>query len=454
MAAALQLGWAGDRIAKTDDAGSDCFDKIGGLPSLPRVSQDFPFGCCPPPELARCRACGSDMYLIVQFCAPLPDSPERTLHVLACNRRQCMQSPGSWRVLRGIVVRKNVAVKSPHSFIGKNENSKKSEDGSWASVASKANAASHTSSSTVPFVADSLSATGFGAFGEDDEDMDDAMDEIERLLNERDKKKQDKPPRAVGPTPTPALFEDPILAADLEIESETPNIVNNVVDPPAPVPKQSPRDEANGGWSQVSAFPSYYLEFSEDQSEGAGSSKKQHAHEMKLLEGYQRAAESAETEDGGGEWAAEEYEKSRPKYYNKGFKRFQKIVTENPEQCMRYHYNGTPLFFATDAVSESLTKTGPPRCTFCNAPRIFEFQLMPALLALLPTEAYAKRVERAERAAAGEDANDFVSRFARGMEFGTVLAFVCSRDCGGAGENEGDMVFVEEYAGVQLEALA
>ena len=70
-----------------------------------------------------------------------------------------------------------------------------------------------------------------------------------------------------------------------------------------------------------------------------------------------------------------------------------------------------------------------PRCPNCNAPRVFELQLVPQAIAELEVE---------------EEGME-------GMEWGTVILGVCERDCGERGVAGGEVGWVEEWVGVQWE---
>lgn len=60
------------------------------------------------------------------------------------------------------------------------------------------------------------------------------------------------------------------------------------------------------------------------------------------------------------------------------FQRFVRVTKRAPKQVVRYSRGGKPLWVSDNEVPESV-----PNCDFCGGPRIFEFQLMPQLLASL-----------------------------------------------------------------------
>ena len=129
---------------------------------------------------------------------------------------------------------------------------------------------------------------------------------------------------------------------------------------------------------------------------------------------------------------------------DKAFMKFSTRLAHNPEQVLRYEFRGTPLLSSyTDLVGKFLhsehaagrvTTTGGasrmPRCEYCGAERVFEFQLVPHAIAIL------------------EDGAEVVDS---GMEWSTIIMGVCAKDC--APETIGQTGWREEWAGVQWEDM-
>lgn len=114
------------------------------------------------------------------------------------------------------------------------------------------------------------------------------------------------------------------------------------------------------------------------------------------------------------------------------FQKFADRLSQNPEQVIRYEFGGQPLLYSkTDAVGGSVSGGKVPRCGACGRGRTFEVQLTPN--AILELE--------------GDDLS------LDGMEWGTVLVFVCEGDCSPRGVGVGETGYVEEWAGVQWEEL-
>ncbi|KAI9203478.1 programmed cell death protein 2 [Polychytrium aggregatum] len=285
--------------------------------------------------------------------------------------------------------------------------------------------------------------------------------------------------------PSPAaedVPEAPLHVADSDVKSD------GEYSQPEPHGPQLSIEELRERWQHPRPFPACYLEFAHE-SQG----EQNYDYEMFLLAQYRKSEECSELDDalllqsmekeglldasegagGGGGWGGEAYEKMKgPKGFNKAFKKFIKIVAEEPEQCIRYGFQGDPLYYSNDETWSKLTKEGPPPCPKCKEPRTFEFQLMPAILSVLPTERFAtehldttvgagpkaKDPKAASRAPDRPDLDAFLSQYALGMEWGTVLIFSCSKDCDGfdhAKDDEcsGRVAFFEEHIVVQRESI-
>lgn len=140
-------------------------------------------------------------------------------------------------------------------------------------------------------------------------------------------------------------------------------------------------------------------------------------HALRLLKDYEKqekpVMEDLQSCDGEGE----KYEKSEFQKKDNAFHKFLKKISLCHEQILRYSWNGSPLYMISpDAASQ------PPSCLRCGAQRVFEFQLMPALVAMLQGSK-----------------TDLL------LEFGTILIFTCERSCW----EDGDEIPFQEFCIVQ-----
>lgn len=143
------------------------------------------------------------------------------------------------------------------------------------------------------------------------------------------------------------------------------------------------------------------------------------------------------------------------------FQQFADILAQNPEQVLRYHFNGKPLLTRreddvgkafsqaekivdTDAgQSLSITLNGRaespgsrlPACSYCGARCVFEYQLTPGAITVL------------------EEEEDLATLLEEGMDWGTVVVASCERDCVDAGVREGSTTYKEQWVGVQWEEV-
>lgn len=151
---------------------------------------------------------------------------------------------------------------------------------------------------------------------------------------------------------------------------------------------------------------------------------------------------------GGGKEDKEVFESS----IDKTFQKFADRLGQNPEQVLRYEFKGKPLLYSdADAVGKFLAShsenaassntkvttagsksgSGLPRCQNCGADRVFEVQLTPH--AITELEAEDMSVD--------------------GMEWGTIILGVCSKDCKPRDIEEGEVGYIEEWVGVQWEEM-
>lgn len=139
---------------------------------------------------------------------------------------------------------------------------------------------------------------------------------------------------------------------------------------------------------------------------------------------------------------------------DKTFQRFADRLEQNPEQVLRYEFNGQPLLYSRkDDVGKLLTFAQEndkskvhvgsgaegqqsisrlPKCENCGAGRVFELQLTPHAITELEM---------------GQVSID-------GMDWGSIILCVCSMDCLERNRQHGEIGYVEEWVGVQWEELA
>lgn len=143
------------------------------------------------------------------------------------------------------------------------------------------------------------------------------------------------------------------------------------------------------------------------------------------------------------EWSGEQYEKFRAPGTDKSFNRFQKRVSHYPRQCVRYAVSAgqTPLLYHDIDLASAVTKL--PACSRCKqACNHFDLQLMPAILAFLPTES----AEHIRHIPENKKSNN--PMVSDGMEWGSVMVYSCGALCGVADK---DGQIAEGNVMIQLE---
>ncbi|KAK4549057.1 hypothetical protein LTR36_007513 [Oleoguttula mirabilis] len=408
VATTVLLGYA------SKEPTSDSFSQLGGHPAW------LDDKIAPAGSLAKCKTCNGMMSLLLQLHGDLPErfpGHERRLYLWACKRKACRRKEGSVRGFRATRVDRAHAAAA------------------LSSTKQASTGASPSSGNGNAIPAMNLGETLFGA----------------------------KPPLPAqfNPFATPALSSaatNPFANASSlaakpaqkpvpsEPLAETFAQKARITSPPPTAPPDKPSLGPQEPWPEQSAFPepypSYYVdadtEYLEPDSQDIPASAR-----------LDRNATNGE----GSSNAAEEkaaFESSM----DKTFQRFADRLAQNPEQVLRYEFDGQPLLYSkTDAVGKLLlpahehantkvqlarrteggnTGSRIPKCTNCGAARVFELQLTPHLITEL--EADELNIE--------------------GMDWGTILLGVCGADCQESGKAGDEVGYVEEWARVQWEEMA
>ena len=366
------------------------------------------------------------MSLLLELNGDLPEhfpGHERRLYIWTCRRKTCRRKEGSVRGVRGVRIAKGVAKSAP----AKVEKQEIKQEGKpqpkigeslfgvkhGGSASTPANPFSNPFSSK-PNGANPFSQSGstnpFGAStptpAVQATQLEKKEDEASTTLPETFAAKarisasslsEKQPPRPHEPWPADSAFPAPFPHYQLDAEYETLDAPST---PSIPVNARMDID-----------------------TEGSGS--------------------------GGGKEDKEVFESSM----DRTFQKFADRVGENAEQVLRYEFRGKPLLYSDkDAVGKLLgphsengassnakvttvgsrSGSGYPRCQTCGADRVFEVQLTPHAITELEAE---------------EMSID-------GMEWGTIIMAVCSKDCKPNDVAEGEVGYVEEWVGVQWEEIA
>ncbi|GIZ47740.1 hypothetical protein CKM354_001082500 [Cercospora kikuchii] len=383
----------------------DDFSQLGGHP-IWLDGKSVPDGA-----LAKCRVCNGLMNLLLQLNADLPDrfaGHERRLYVWACRRKACRRKDGS---VRGFRATRQTAVKAVPATAGTTKGDKSAPAPQPATNLGDTLFGVNTTSSAQanPFAAPGISSSANA----------NPFASASSLAA--------KPPqKPAEPTPSESLpqtfAEKARLASPTEFESTQP------IGPPQPWPETSAFPEP---------YPTYYIDADKEYIEATPAND---------IPQNVRVDNGEGSSAGGEKDVKDAFESSM----DKTFQKFADRLSQNPEQVLRYEYDGQPLLYSKkDAVGKLLDPNPSQgkdakvkvaeggnggkisRCTNCGAERVFELQLTPHAI----TELEAEEL--------GLD----------GMDWGTILLGTCSKDCQARGKKEGEVGYIEEWVGVQWEEL-
>jgi len=109
---------------------------------------------------------------------------------------------------------------------------------------------------------------------------------------------------------------------------------------------------------------------------------------------------------------------------DKQFQKFKEIINRDPEQVLRYHYGGSPLWVSTEhqANPEDI-----PYCS-CGAKRLYEFQILPQLLNYLNLD----------------------SINGKSIDFGTLAVYTCADNCPASTKYSAEFIWKQDFSDVNV----
>ncbi|OAL46022.1 hypothetical protein IQ07DRAFT_603432 [Pyrenochaeta sp. DS3sAY3a] len=397
-------------------------DAISHLGSAPNWIDDK---TAPSGALAKCKVCNGLLTLLLELNGDLPDhfpGHERRLYIWACRRKTCRRKVGSVRGIRGVRIAKGAGVKNtstkPQQKIVKQVEKPQPKIGeSLFGVNNSASTSAPANPFANPFSSKSNAQAPANPFSS-------------------------KLATAATPIPTIQATPPPTEQVD-EASTVLPETFASKVRLSSPPPSEQPL-RPHEPWPAESAFDAPYPHYSLD----AEYETLDAPSTPEIPENVRMDLDTETGESGGGKEDKEVYESS----LDKTFQKFADRVGENAEQVLRYEFKGKPLLYSdNDAVGKLLahhSENGPssnakvtttgskggggmPRCQNCGAERVFEVQLTPH--AITELEADEMTID--------------------GMEWGTIIMAVCTKDCKPSDVSEGEVGYVEEWVGVQWEEV-
>ncbi|KAK4496996.1 hypothetical protein PRZ48_011445 [Zasmidium cellare] len=391
--------------ASKEPTGDD-FSQLGGHPTW-LDEKTAPSG-----SLAKCRVCNGVMNLLLQINGDLPErfpGHERRLYLWACRKKTCRRKEGSVRAFRA--TRQTTVQQRPAEKVEEKSQPKEPAQPATNLGETLFGVKPATNSQANPFAPGSsngTSANPFSANGTSSNPFSSASSLAA------------KPPQQPVPDEAETLPET--FAQKARITDAPP--------PQTPTPSKTPSEP----WPTPSTFPTPFPTYHLDADTEYIDSTPTTAPSNMQIDGSSGGADDKTL-----------FESTM----DKTFQRFADRLAQNPEQVLRYDFEGQPLLYAKgDQVGKLFGEVGQegngkvrttggggakiPRCANCGAGRVFELQLTPHLI----TELEAEEM--------GID----------GMDWGTILLGVCGRDCQEGGKGSGEVGYVEEWVGVQWEELA
>ncbi len=336
-----------------------------------------------------------------------------------CRRRTCRRKEGSVRALRGV---KHTRVEQKGSQTAKESQPtavgpESARPGLGDSLFRTTSNSTSNKSSANPFAAPASGNTNSNPFSKPH----DSLPPLSSLAA--------KPPQRPSTEDLPETFAS---KAKISTPSPSPS--------PSTSPAQAPA--AKEPWPPQDAFPPAYPCYYLDADYETLDALPEPAIPTPTIDVDEGGSSNAG--GGGGKEDKDAFEST----IDRTFQRFADRLAQNPLQVLRYEFRGTPLLYSkTDAVGKRLAPhhgneggkvtnstgggSGMPNCTSCGAARVFELQLTPQAIAELEVDEMGLE----------------------GMEWGTIIVGVCSRDCQASGVGHGAVGYVEEWVGVQWEEV-
>ncbi|KAK1527177.1 T-complex protein 1 [Colletotrichum costaricense] len=390
------------------DADDDTISRLGGQPEW--LNPEQPASAA----LARCQVCNEIMVQLLQLNGELPEKfpgHERRLYVFACRKSTCRRKQGSIRAVRGVKVSNEAqaaaakkAEAKPQKKVGEKEEPKKdvSSGLGTALFGGGSGAANPFGGNANPFsTGASSSSSPFGTAAPSNPFS--------------------NPAAADEPTQKKEEAKDPAESLPKTF-AETLNL-NNPQTPSGPPPPPEPWPAAD---ALPKPYPISYLADAEFET-----------LDPEPMPVPQNARMEVDTEGGSGAGGGGDMKDVFESSMDAAFQKFADRMEQNPEQCIRYEFNGTPLLYSkADAVGAKLGAAagsgGMTRCGNCGARRVFEVQMTPHAITELEAEELSLE----------------------GMDWGTIIVGVCEADCQQRGVEVGEAGYLEEWCGVQWEELS
>ncbi|KAI0886998.1 programmed cell death protein 2 [Annulohypoxylon maeteangense] len=415
------------------DPGDETISRLGGRPEW--LDESSP----PSAALARCNICKDLMVLLLQLDGELPErfpGHERRLYVFSCRRKSCRRREGSIRTLRSVRIAPSSTVSNVSAKATKDKKDEKPKPKEEAPKSQPPSNLGETLFGAKTMGSPSGSANPFSTTVSSSGNSNPFASPINPFSS------SPAPPKETKPEPEPEP-ESEFASQSLTTKTTTADEIKDLpktfaetlsLNNPQTQAPSTPPEPWPAAAQQPSPYPISYL--SEADYETLDPTP------APIPQNTRMDIDSTDNSKGGKE-DREVFESTM----DTTFQKFADRLSQNPEQAIRYEFGGQPLLYSkTDTVGKLLhvatpgngpgngvttTGGGIPRCTNCGAGRTFEVQMTPHAITELEAEELSLE----------------------GMDWGTIIVGVCERDCQMRGVAEGQVGYVEEWAGVQWEEL-
>ncbi|KAI5299752.1 hypothetical protein KEM56_002981 [Ascosphaera pollenicola] len=437
----------------------------------------------PPPSgsFAKCESCGNFMNLLLQLNGDLPErfpNDARWLYIFGCVRSACNRKPGSIKAFRAVKKYKLSARAK------QNKNNNNNNNDAARSSSSEEQSAPAPSEPEKPAI--DLGASIFG--GPTPAQVAAANPFASPSSASASASSSARPANPFAPLPPPSSLAakppqkpEPTSGASDQNKNKNKNVDGadkltatfaekaRISSPPPPENSPVVQKPVVAGpaipWPADSSFPTPYKHFYLDAEYEVLSAPSAPDYSGKITTEAMDYEDATANANAKGSSSAADSKETFESSLDKDFLRFSSRLEHNPEQVLRYEFNGTPILHSTtDAVGKlfSNTTTGNstsasasaaaggkittvsaaagsnksriPRCEYCGRERVFEVQLVPHAIAMLEED---------------RDLGFPGTKTESGMEWETIIVGVCANNCGP--ETVGTVEYRQEWVGVQWE---
>lgn len=422
-------------------------NKVGGTPDWYQSGPSNP----------KCDLCGRMSWFICQLYCPLANSQyHRTLYVFACCNESCKNKDGSWSVLRFQSLTKEEPRKShlndaDADFWGVDDNWSDEDDIADTSEKSEA------SDSRFNICSDAVECSSVNeASAQETEDVSDGYMNGRTAGSELGESESKELPGRSSDSETAMKlsqlsvkdFEDD-AESDIADEVEAPVLVEEALlnvdcsmlskllaNSSAKIEVQTVA--ADNYSTDTTIFDSFYInvyseeDFAVDMRHCLALEQKYLRLDTELrsflqeLDGTVSDCQKSSKGPSKGtaeKYGANEYDK-KPVHFDRAVFKFAEKMKLCPQQVIRYCYNGVPLHFQEQAAQRSI-----PHCD-CGSHRIFEMQLMPAMIDCLRLPNFSGNL----------------------FEFGSAYVYTCASSCWTEAtmQPRNEFIFCAEYSDQNL----